>query len=107
MDRLSRKDMLLNLLNKEANDVFLNYALALELESLGDLHEAEKQLLKTLEIDKDYLACYYRLGQIAEKIKGPKEAIEYYKKGLELANKQGNRKTASELSEAIFLLEDE
>jgi Tfp pilus assembly protein PilF len=107
MDRLSRKDMLLNLLEKDSGDVFLNYALALELESLGDYTEAEKQLLKTLKIDPDYLPCYHRLGQVAEKTKGPKEAIEYYKQGLELAKKQGNQKTAGELNEAIFLLEDE
>jgi tetratricopeptide (TPR) repeat protein len=106
MDRLSRKDMLLNLLEKEQNDVFLNYALALELESLGDLNEAEHQLEKVLKMDPEYLACYYRLGQVNEKLKRTEEAITFYKQGLELAKKQGNAKTAGEINVALMLLED-
>ncbi len=106
MDRYSRKDMILEMLVTEPKDVFLNYALAIELETEKEFPEAEKQLLKTLEIEKTYLPCFYRLGQIAEKIKTPEEAIVYYKQGLDLAKKQNDNKTANELSEAIWLLED-
>ena len=106
MDRLSRINMLLSLLVNEPNDVFTNYALAIEYAGEGDLEKAEKQFLKVLEIDNNYLPCYYQLGQLHEKHKGTQVALDYYKKGLELAKLQGNSKTANEISEAIFLLED-
>jgi tetratricopeptide (TPR) repeat protein len=107
MDRASRFDMLQEMLVKDPTDVFLNYALGMELEKEEKLKEAERQYLKTLEINKDYLPCFYRLGQIAEKISTPDEAIKYYKQGLDLAKKQGDNRTASELTQAIFILEDE
>ena len=106
MDRYSRKDMILEMLVTEPNDVFLNYALALEFETEKKYEEAEQQFLKTFQIDNEYLPCFYRLGQIAEKIRTPEQAVKYYKAGLDLAKKQGDNKTASELTEAIFLLED-
>lgn len=98
--------MILEMLVTEPNDVFLNYALAIELETEKEFDAAEQQLLKTLEVDQNYLPCFYRLGQIAEKIKTPEEAIAYYKRGLDLAKKQNDTKTANELNEAIWLLEE-
>ena len=98
--------MLLSLLVNEPNDVFTNYALAIEYMGEGDYAKSEKQFLKVLEIDKNYLPCYYQLGQLSEKHRGTEEALNYYRKGLEIAKAQGNNKTANEINEAIFLLED-
>src|SRR4051812_37562103 len=106
MDRSSRKDMLLDMLSKEPGDVFLNYAMAMELAAENKFEEAEKQFLKTLEIKNDYLSCFYQLGQAAEKLNKVKEALNYYQKGLELAKAQKNQKAINEINEAIFLLED-
>jgi tetratricopeptide (TPR) repeat protein len=105
MDRLPRIDMLLSMLEKEPEDIFLNYALAVEFVGEKKFEEAEQQFLKTVKINSEYLPCYYQLGQIAEKIKTEKEALEYYKKGLELAQKQNNQKAINELNEAIWMLE--
>ena len=106
MERSPRIDMLLSMLEKEPKDVFLNYALAIELVGEKKFEEAEKQFVKTVKLNNEYLPCYYQLGQVAEKIKTEKEALEYYKKGLALAQKQNNQKAVNELNEAIFLLED-
>ena len=57
MDRVSRKDMLLHMLELEPNDVFLNYALSQELMGVEDYANANLQLQKTLLLDKNYLAC--------------------------------------------------
>ena len=94
------------MLKEEPQDVFLNYALAVEFVGEGKYEEAEKQYLKTLELNKEYLPCYYQLGQAAEKLKKEKEALEYYKRGADLAKKQNNNKALNELNEAIWLLED-
>lgn len=106
MDRLSRINMLLSLLNSEPNDVFTNYALALEYAAENDFGKAEIQFLKVLEIDKNYLPCFYQLGQLKEKTGEVEIALKYYHEGLDLAKKQANNKAINEINEAIFLLED-
>lgn len=106
MDRLSRINMLLEILVREPDDVFTNYALAIEYSSEGDSNKAEKQFLKVLELDKDYLPCYYQLGKLFEKQNNAGEALSYYKKGLELAKAQKNNKAINEINEAIWMLEE-
>jgi tetratricopeptide (TPR) repeat protein len=107
MERLPRKDMIFDMLLKEPNDVFLNYALAMEYLGTEEFNLAKSQLQKTLEIDPAYLPCFYQLGQVNEKLGDTEKALEYYKQGLELAKTQHNRKAQGELSEAIWMLEDE
>lgn len=106
MERLPRKEMIYDLLLKDPNDLFLNYALALEHIATENFLEAEEQFLKTLSISAEYLPCFYQLGQLYEKLGNTEKALSYYKQGVELANKQGNKKALGELNEAIWLLED-
>lgn len=106
MDRLSRINMLLSLLANEPNDVFSNYALAIEYAAENDFEKAEKQFLKVLTIDKEYLPCFYQLGQVSEKMNRVEKALDYYKHGLEIAKKQVNNKAINEINEAIWMLED-
>ncbi|MBS1635446.1 MAG: tetratricopeptide repeat protein [Bacteroidetes bacterium] len=106
MDRASRRDMLLEMLGKEPNDLFLNYALAMEYMASEEFGTAETQLLKVLSIDATHLPCFYQLGKIYEQLGTPEKALGYYKQGLALAQKQGNKKAQGELNEAIWLLED-
>jgi hypothetical protein len=66
MDRLGRIDMLIELLSKEPDDVFLNYALGIEYAAELNLTGAEAQFKKTLQIDADHIASYYQLGKLFE-----------------------------------------
>ena len=102
----TRIQNLTEMLREEPKDVFLNYALAIEFAGSEKYEEAEQQFLKTTQLNPEYLPCYYQLGQIAEKIKTEKEALEYYKKGLALAQQQNNPKAINELNEVIWMLED-
>lgn len=94
------------MLQKEPEDVFLNYALALEHIANADLNKAEEQLNKTLTLNSAYLPVYYQMGQLQEKKNNPEAAMEYYRKGIELAKQQGNTKAMGELNEALWMLED-
>ena len=105
MERQSRIDMLIGMLEKEPQDVFLNYALAVEFIGEKKYAEAQQQFLKTVKLDNEYLPCYYQLGQVTEKLEKEKEALEYYKKGLALAQKQNNQKAVNEINEAIWMLD--
>lgn len=106
MDQLSRKEQILNMLVSEPNDVFLNYALAMEFVSTNELKEADEQLKKVLSIKADYLPCFYQLGQLNEKLGNNDIALTFYKQGVDLAKSQNNNKALGELNEAIWMLED-
>lgn len=106
MERLPRIEMIYDMLQKEPEDVFLNYALALEHIANSDYNKAEEQLNKTLTLNSRYLPVYYQMGQLQEKKSNPALAIDYYRKGIELAKQQGNTKAMGELNEALWMLED-
>ena len=106
MEKLPRKELIFDMLVKEPNDVFLNYALAMEHLSAEEFKEAEAQLRRVLNIKTDYLPCYYQLGQVNEKLNNIELALSYYKQGVEIAKSQNNTKALGELNEAIWMLED-
>lgn len=94
------------MLLKEPNDVFLNYALAMEHLATNEYKEAEAQLKKVLSININYLPCFYQLGQVNEKFGNIDAALDFYKQGVDLAKLQNNNKALGELNEAIWMLED-
>lgn len=106
MERLPRKELIFDMLVKEPNDVFLNYALAMEHLSAEEFKEAEAQLKKVLSINPNYLPCFYQLGQVNEKLGNNDIALNYYKQGVGIAKLQNNNKALGELNEAIWMLED-
>lgn len=106
MDRLGRIDMLVELLLKEPDDLFLNYALGLEYVAELSLNEAEVQFHKALQIDPDHIPSYYQLGKLFESQLKNDQALRYFKEGLEKAKQQKNNKAINEFGEAIFMLED-
>jgi hypothetical protein len=85
MQNQTRRNMLLDLLKKEPDDVFLNVLL----------------------LKPEYLPCYYQIGQLKEKLNDTNSAIEFYKKGIALAKLQNNTKAMGELNEALWMLDDE
>ena len=106
MEKLPRKELIFDMLVKEPNDVFLNYALAMEHLATSDFTDAETQFKKVLDINATYLPCFYQLGQVNEKLGNNEKAISYYKQGVEIAKSQNDTKALGELNEAIWMLED-
>lgn len=107
MTALSRFQQLQEMLKSEPHDSFLNYAVALEHAKIGETQKAIELLEAILNRDINYLGAYYQLGNYYELTKQPQKAIAIYNRGIEIANQQNNRKTQSELQEALWLLEDE
>lgn len=108
MKRLARIDMLNSMLEKEPDDLFLNYALGVEYANdLASVADAESQFKIVMGLDANYIAAYYQLGKLLESLLRKPEALEYYKTGLEKAKTLGDQKAVNEFNEAIFLLEDE
>lgn len=94
------------MLRSEPEDEFLNYALALEYAKTDDLQKAIKIIESVLHKNENYLGAYYQLGQLFEQANELAKAIETYKKGIVIAQKQKNTKTLAELHQALFLIED-
>jgi tetratricopeptide (TPR) repeat protein len=106
LERLSRIDMILEMLKNEPNDVFLNYTLGLEHLAELNVSDAELQFKIALRLNPNYIAAYYQLGKLYESILKNQEALHYFKLGLEKAKLQKNNKAINEFGEAIFMLED-
>ena len=102
----ARLQHILQMLKDDPNDSFLNYALAIEHANAGDVEKAIQLIESLLEKDSNYLGAYYQLGQYYEQINQLSKALETYKKGAVIAQKQQNRKTLGELNQAIFQIED-
>lgn len=103
----SRLEQLQKMLEAEPYDSFLNYALALEHGKANDIATAIQLINGILERDQNYLGAYYQLGNYYELTGQVSAAIQTYKKGIEIAITQKNRKTQLELQEALLQLEDE
>ena len=102
---MNRIDLLKSMLAEDANDPFLHYALGLELAKTEDAAAAQQFAALSLS-HPEYLATYYQWGQCLEAIGKLQDARNAYQKGLTLAQSQGERKTAAELQEALWGVED-
>lgn len=101
----NRMEMIEEMLVKNPDDTFLNYAAALEHKKNKQPKKAIRIFKKIINQDPDYLATYYQLGKLLEEVGKTSEAIAVYKKGRELARKTKDIKATGELSEALMLLD--
>jgi len=104
---MSRLEQLYEMLQKEPLDPFLNYAIALEHAKNNNVKKAISIIEEVISRDENYLGAYYQLGKYYEETDQKEKAISTYKKGMEIAKKQNNRKTLGELGTALMLIEDE
>ncbi len=97
-DRLSQ---LIALSKEMPDDTFLKYGIALEYVSRN---EDTKALLYFQEIHQNqskYLANYYQLGKLYERISDFEAATTIYNEGIEVAKNQKDRHTQNELQSAL------
>lgn len=94
------------MLEKEPNDSFLNYALAIELEKENKIPEAISLLEKILARNENYLGAYYKLGKLYETANEKQKAKQVFFHGAEVARIQKNIKALAELNEALEMLEE-
>ena len=82
MDKLSRKEQIISLLQADPKDSFLLFAFAKELENEEDWIEAKKTYESILNNDESYVALYYHYGKLLERMLQIEEARKIYKEGL-------------------------
>jgi tetratricopeptide (TPR) repeat protein len=95
-----RMTQLRQLHESDPGDTFVLFALAKEYEKREGWKEALSFYLKIVEIDPDYLGVYLHLGNLQHRLSFRKDALATYNQGIQLAEKQQDHKSLSELVEA-------
>ncbi len=98
MDRI---EQLRKFISAQPNEAFPRYALALELKGKGEAAGAAAELQELRKRAPGYLATYLMLGMILQTLGRNDDAREAFVAGQDLARKQGNTHTLSELSSAL------
>jgi len=98
---MNRIEILKGFLKDSPNDSFLRYALALEYIKLGQNDEAVQAFEAVRNTDPEYLATYYQLGQLYQKLGQKHDAEKTFRAGITVATRAGNEHTRSELEAAL------
>jgi len=97
IDRIER---LKTFLKESPNDCFINHALALEYVKLQDDATAKTYFEKNYQFDPSYVATYYHLGKLLERLQQPAFALRIYEEGMQAAKKAGDQHSYNELQGA-------
>ena len=101
MERIEKIKLMLA---EQPKDCFLKHALALEFIKMGQCNEAKAAFLQNLETDESYVATYYHLGKLYERLDEAEKAMDIYKKGIVVGQKQKDAHSVRELRAALDLL---
>ena len=104
---MSRIDQLKSLLAAEPDDVFLHFALAMELAKAGQSNEALSHFGHVIELDPDYTAAYVQKARLFIEMKQPVAARQTITAGLEAARRTAESHTAEKLDEMLQGLGDQ
>jgi tetratricopeptide (TPR) repeat protein len=105
--KTDRLELLLQYIEKDPDDAFVNHALGLEYLKRDDKDKALYYFEHVMSKHPDQLGTYYQLGNLYAKMGLSEKAIKTLKKGIELARVQNNARTLSELQFALADLEDD
>lgn len=95
------------LIKKNPADSFPKFALALELLKQDEVSKARILFESILEQDPGYLGVYYHLGKLYEQTGSTGKAVAMYEKGIGISEQQNDRRTLSELREALINLQSD
>ena len=101
---MNRIEILKGFLDENSRDSFSRYALALEYAKLGQNEDAVREFETVKKNDPDYLATYFQLGQLYQKLGQLHEAEKTLRTGITVAAKTGDEHTRSELEGALDAL---
>lgn len=101
---MNRIEILKGFLKDSPGDSFSRYALALEYVKLGRNDDAAREFETVKTTDPDYVATYFQLGQLYQKLGQRHEAEKTFRAGITVAGKAGDEHTKSELEGALDAL---
>jgi Flp pilus assembly protein TadD len=99
-----RMEQLQKMLEREPNDTFLLYGLALEHKKANELHRALEYLARVTQIDAGYCYAYHQRGLVHEMRGDTAAARQAYEDGIAAATKKGDAHAREELAAALSML---
>jgi len=96
-----RMQQLQQMLQREPNDPFLLYGLAMEHKKTNDLPRAIELLQQVIQVDPGYCYAYYQLGQIHATSGDTPTARLVYEQGIAASKKKGDAHAAEEIAAAL------
>lgn len=93
--------LLQSFLEKDPNDSFTRFALAMEHSKIGDLENSEQLYRDLVRRDPNYVGTYYHLGMLLSGANRVEEAREVFNRGLAVAQGVNDHHAASELRQAL------
>ena len=91
------------LLAADPDDVFLNFALAMELAKHEPIEPALQQFDKVISLDADYLTAYHQKARLLLGQHRTDEARQVLTAGVEAARRVGDAHAESEMGELLNL----
>lgn len=98
---MSRLETLIEWVEKDPNDVFSLYGLAMEYAKTGDADRALSVFDDIMKRFPEYVAAYYHMGKTYESVERLDEAKAVYERGIAAAKAAGDGHAVSELEEAL------
>ena len=92
-------------LEKDPDDTFTRFALALEYQKSDEIEKARSLFEAIVADDPKYVGTYYHLGKLYEQMNATDKARETYQKGIREAQTAGDPKSLAELQEALQVLD--
>src|SRR4051812_12048318 len=101
---MSRLEQIQKMLEKEPNDTFLNFGLAMELAKVGRHDEAIAQFKRLNQIEPNYIPAYFQQGSTLIAMGKLQEAGAVLREGIAVAQKTGDQHAADEMGELLATL---
>ena len=92
------------MLEKQPNDPFLLYGIAMEYKKLNDPAQAIAFLDRCIGSDPNYCYAYFQKGQVFEITGDPEAARRSYNDGIVAAKRVGDAHAQSEIEGALAML---
>jgi predicted Zn-dependent protease len=101
---MPRIDEIEKLLASSPDDVFLNFALAMELVKAGQDDQAAVRFERVIQLDPNYITGYRQWSHMLVTLGRKDEAKAVLARGIEAATRAGDKHAVSKMQEAISLL---
>lgn len=95
---MPRREQLEALLADDPDDVFLNYALAMQLIAEGDSKAGLDRLDRVMQLDANYVPAYFQSAQALAKRGDTERSREYLRQGIDRARAAGDQHAVEEMS---------
>jgi len=99
-----RMRQLQQMLQRQPDDPFLLYGLAMEYKKGSEFDLALEYLARALKADPNYCYAYYQRGMVHESLGESDEAKRAYREGIAAAQRSGDAHAKEELSAALSML---